>query len=88
MSGDVETRMKTAKLFWNGRSQAVRLPKEFRFKGDEVHIRRVGTVVILEPVNQDWAWLDAIQGAFTDDFLADRQQPDQQEREGLESLFD
>ncbi len=88
MSGDVETRMKTAKLFWNGRSQAVRLPKEFRFKGEEVHIRRVGTAVILEPVSHDWAWLDAIQGTFTEDFLADRQQPAHQEREGLESLFD
>lgn len=38
-----------AKLFWNGRSQAVRLPKEFRFEGDEVDIRREGNAVILEP---------------------------------------
>ena len=88
MSGDVETRVKTAKLFWNGRSQAVRLPKEFRFQGEVVHIRRVGAAVILEPVSQDWAWLDAIQGTFTEDFLADRQQPDHQEREGLEPWFD
>ena len=44
-----------AKLFWNGRSQAVRLPKEFRFEGDEVLIRREGEAVILEPVRrQDW----------------------------------
>ena len=41
--------MKNAKLFWNGRSQAVRLPKEFRFEGDEVGIRREGDSVILEP---------------------------------------
>ena len=41
--------MKNAKLFWNGRSQAVRLPKEFRFEGDEVVIRREGDCVILEP---------------------------------------
>jgi antitoxin VapB len=41
--------MPTAKLFRNGRSQAVRLPKEFRFKGDEVDIRRSGEKVILEP---------------------------------------
>lgn len=87
MSGDMETRMK-AKLFWNGGFQAVRLPKEFHFEGDEAHIRRVGTAVILELVSQDWAWLDAIQGTFTEDFLADRQQPDHQERDGLESLFD
>jgi antitoxin VapB len=40
----------TAKLFKNGRSQAVRLPKEFRFEGDEVSIRREGRHVVLEPV--------------------------------------
>ena len=88
MSGDGEVRTKTAKLFWNGGSQAVRLPKEFRFQGEEVRIRRVGAAVILEPVSQDWAWLDTIQGTFTEDFLADRQQPGHQEREGLDSLFD
>jgi antitoxin VapB len=41
-----------AKLFWNGRSQAVRLPKEFRFEGDRVRVRRVGTGVLLEPVSR------------------------------------
>jgi virulence-associated protein VagC len=40
----------TAKLFINGRSQAVRLPKEFRFKGSEVSVRREGDAVILEPL--------------------------------------
>jgi antitoxin VapB len=54
--------METAKLFWSGRSQAVRLPKEFRFSGEEVRIRRHGSAVILEPVTEDWAWLDAIAG--------------------------
>ena len=44
--------MATAKLFWNGRSQAVRLPKDFRFEGDEVAIRREGPRVILEPVRR------------------------------------
>jgi virulence-associated protein VagC len=45
----------TAKLFRNGRSQAVRLPKEFRFEGDEVSIRRDGKRVILEPVKRrEW----------------------------------
>ncbi|MGA3132118.1 MAG: AbrB/MazE/SpoVT family DNA-binding domain-containing protein [Terracidiphilus sp.] len=39
-----------AKLFWNGRSQAVRLPKEFRFEGNRVRVRRVGGGVLLEPV--------------------------------------
>lgn len=44
---------KTAKLFRNGRSQAVRLPREFRFEGDEVRIRQVGDGVLLEPVITD-----------------------------------
>lgn len=44
--------MATAKLFRNGRSQAVRLPKEFRFEGEEVSIRREGDSVILEPVGR------------------------------------
>ena len=44
---------KTAKLFWSGRSQAVRLPKEFQIDGDEVRIRKQGTALILEPVASD-----------------------------------
>jgi antitoxin VapB len=45
-----ETTVKRAKLFKNGRSQAVRLPKEFRFEGTEVRIRRSGKCVVLEPL--------------------------------------
>ena len=45
--------MATAKLFKTGRSQAVRLPKEFRFKGDEVRISRHGSGVLLEPIDTD-----------------------------------
>lgn len=45
----------TARLFWNGRSQAVRLPKAFRFDGDAVRIRRSGDAVILEPLRaREW----------------------------------
>jgi len=44
---------KRARLFWTGRSQAVRLPKELRFEGDAVLVRREGDAVILEPVD-DW----------------------------------
>jgi len=53
-----------AKLFWNGRSQAVRLPKKFRFEGDEVSIRREGDAVVLEPIAKRgwppgfWEWVD------------------------------
>ena len=50
----------TAKIFMTGRSQAVRLPKEFRFDGDEVRIRHEGNAVVLEPLTSDWMWLDAI----------------------------
>jgi antitoxin VapB len=44
------TKHASAKLFWNGRSQAVRLPKEFRFEGDQVRVTRMGAGVLLEPV--------------------------------------
>ena len=60
--------MAHAKLFWTGRSQAVRLPKAYRFEGEEVRIRRVGAAVILEPVASDWAWLDAVTGPVDADF--------------------
>lgn len=49
--------MKTAKVFATGRSQAVRIPKEFRFSDDEVSIRREGEAVILEPIRGD-QWPD------------------------------
>jgi len=65
--------MATAKVFWSGRSQAVRLPKEFRVEGDEVRIRREGKKIILEPIPKDWAWLDELQkrvGQLDDDFIA------------------
>jgi antitoxin VapB len=76
--------MATAKLFWSGRSQAVRLPKEFRFRGAEVRIRRHGNAVILEPLADDWSWLDAIVGTLDDDFVeAVKEQPQQQERPEL-----
>ena len=66
----------TARLFWSGKSQAVRLPREFRMEGDEVRIRRDGTSVILEPVAKDWRWLDDIAGNFSEDFFAaGRSQP-------------
>ena len=61
--------MDRAKLFWSGRSQAVRLPKAFRLDGDEVRIRRQGNALVLEPVPQDWAWLDEIVGPLDDDFV-------------------
>jgi antitoxin VapB len=80
--------MEKAKLFWSGRSQAVRLPKDFRFSGEEVRIRRHGSAVILEPMADDWGWLDAIAGKLDDDFArAAAEQPQQQERPALDKLF-
>ena len=80
---------RTAKLFWSGRSQAVRLPKEFRMEGAEVRIRKQGAAVILEPVASDWAWLDAIAGEFSEDFFAtERNQPALPSRMELDSAFE
>lgn len=77
--------METARVFWSGRSQAVRLPKEFRFDTDEVRIRRRGRAVILEPVPQDWDWLDAVVGPLDRDFAeAAAEEPDDQIRPGLD----
>lgn len=77
--------MKTAKLFWSGRSQAVRLPKTYRFEGGEVRIRRHGAGVILEPVARDWSWLDGVTGPVDADFaVAATERPEEQARPGLD----
>lgn len=76
--------MDTAKLFKSGRSQAVRLPKEFRFDGQEVYIKRVGDAVVLLPREDSWRTLYDSLGAFSEEFMQKRDQPtDQQEREPL-----
>ena len=75
--------MHTAKLFQNGRSQAVRLPAEFKFDGDRVFIRKVGDAVILLPYREPWQSLLASLTLFSDDFMENREQPLQQAREGL-----
>src|SRR6266849_1167147 len=58
----MEAAVETAKVFWSGRSQAVRLPKQFRVEGREVRIRTRGNSIVLEPVPDTWKWLDAITG--------------------------
>ncbi len=75
--------MKTAKLFKNGQSQAVRLPKEFRFEGKQVFIKRVGNGVLLLPEQHSWQGLFDSLEKFSDDFMESRDQPEQQEREDL-----
>lgn len=77
--------MNTAKVFWSGRSQAVRLPKEFRVDGDTVRIRRHGNAIILEPVADDWDWLADAVGPLDDDFVeAVSERPAEQDRPALD----
>jgi antitoxin VapB len=76
--------MNTAKLFTHGGSQAVRLPKEFRFEGTEVHVRRVGQEVVLtavEPPSAD-ALIQALE-SFDPDVPIQREQPAMQERAAI-----
>ncbi len=73
--------METAKLFNNGKSQAVRLPKEFRFGGDRVYIKRVGQAVILMPYKSSWNTLLESLNRFSSDYMSERSQPSTQERE-------
>ncbi|OOF60149.1 antitoxin [Rodentibacter myodis] len=49
-----------AKLFWTGNSQALRLPKEFRFVGKEVRLTKQGNKVVIESIPDDWSWLDEL----------------------------
>lgn len=67
--------MKTAKLFKNGESQAVRLPKEFRFQGEEVFIKRAGSAVVLFPKAKSWDVLLESLDRFPPDFMNGRDQP-------------
>ena len=75
--------MVKAKLFKNGGSQAVRLPKELRFPGKEVYIKRVGSVVVLYPAHDPWAPLRESLNMFTRDFMEERSQPPAEKREEL-----
>lgn len=77
--------METAKLFMNGRSQAVRLPKGFRFEGEEVFVKKVGDAVVLLPREDSWSTLYGSLNAFSEDFMAERSQPDTQD--AREPLF-
>lgn len=72
--------MTTAKLFKNGQSQAVRLPKEFRFEGDEVIIKRVGKAVVLLSASDSFdTFFDSLE-EFSDDFMSERNQPTEQQQ--------
>ena len=73
--------MQQAKLFQNGQSQAVRLPKDFRFEGDSVAIKRVGKAVVLLPYNEPWDTLLESLSMFSSDFMDERVQPPADVRE-------
>ena len=65
--------MHTAKIFKNGRSQAVRIPKDFAFEGvTELAVQKVGQKLILEPVRKSWLTLNDESRPVEDDFLAER----------------
>ena len=75
--------MKTARLFRNGQSQAVRLPKEYRFSGDRVLIKKAGNAVVLLPEKGSWIPLFESLSKFSEDFMESREQPGQQRRKKL-----
>ena len=76
--------MKTARLFINGRSQAVRLPKDCQFSGETVYIQKIGDAVILVPFDKKWEVFMHGLNSFSDDFMAEgRLQDKDQEREEL-----
>lgn len=86
----MSTDQTTAKLFWTGRSQALRLPKAFRFEGTEVRIRRQGNAVVLEPMaapEDPWAWIRQFKEPLDEDFVqAVLEEVPQQERSELDDM--
>ena len=76
--------MNVAKVFENGRSQAVRLPKEYRFSSDEVMINRIGDIVFIMPKTNKWTSFMKAIDMFSDDFMENgRDNMTAQEREAL-----
>jgi len=73
--------IQVAKIFMNGRSQAVRLPKDFRFDCDEVYVRRQGEEIIISPKKSSWDDFFDQSSAFGEDFLSDREDTPPQERD-------
>jgi antitoxin VapB len=75
--------MKEAKIFMNGKSQAIRLPKEYRFNKEEVYIKKVGNILVVFPELNAWDTFYNSLNKFSDDFMNERNQPEQQIRENL-----
>lgn len=78
-------KVKEAKIFKNGQSQAIRLPKEFRFKGKSVYIKHFGNGALLIPKDSTWSLLEESLNEFSDDFMNSRDQGKLEDREGLDS---
>lgn len=77
--------MDSAKLFQSGRSQAVRLPKAYRFEGSEVFVKRIGSAVVLLPEHRTWDLLFEAAEEFSADFMRERNQPEHQPRPALDA---
>ncbi|MGI6366164.1 MAG: type II toxin-antitoxin system antitoxin VapB [Bacillota bacterium] len=75
--------MDIAKIFNNGRSQAVRLPKEYRFSESEVYIKKIGDAVMLIPKGSEWKLFEHGIREFSEDYMLERKQPDMQERDNI-----
>lgn len=75
--------MNTAKLFKNGSSQAVRLPKEYKMEGTEVYVQRIGRSVVLLPKDDPWEGMIKSVHDFTDDYMSSRAQLPLQKRKDL-----
>jgi antitoxin VapB len=75
--------MEVAKVFRNGKSQAVRLPKKFRFAGDEVYIKKIGDTVVLISPEDPWGSFLKSLDKFSEDFLSQREQPKMERRKRL-----
>jgi len=79
--------MPIARVFRNGDSQAVRLPKELRIEGDRVYVKKEGNAIVLLPCGKSWQpMLDSL-GKVSPDFMEERNQPSQQAREGLDEVL-
>lgn len=73
--------MMTAKIFENGRSQAVRLPKQCRFDAEEINVNKIGDIVMLIPKDSKWQGLLLSLDLFTKDYMSERQQGAMDRRE-------
>lgn len=75
--------MDIAKIFTNGRSQAVRLPKDYRIEGSEVYVKKIDDVVLLIPKDSAWMVHESGVNYFSDDYMTNRSQPKIDKRDDI-----